>query len=148
LEDVEIWGSQRAFSPWERWLDKYFSGSIDITPASVSLEWRKSFGEFPDTIKTEREDNMARAANEPFANSAARRKSCVIFCATSRAFVKPQAPAAGGSTRRQRQNPQQLTLCPSAGTAPALAGSESSLANAVGRNRHTRKLLPAAPTPS
>jgi hypothetical protein len=48
----------------------------------------------------------------------------------------------------QRQNPQQLTLCPSTGTVPALAGSESSLANAVGRNRHTRKLLLAAPTPS
>jgi hypothetical protein len=54
--------------PWERWLDRYVSGRINVTPASVPLESRKSFGEFSDSVKTEGNNSLTSTVNEPFAS--------------------------------------------------------------------------------
>src|SRR5260370_5049580 len=51
-----------------RWLDRYVSRRINVTPASVPLESRKSFGEFSDSVKTERDNSLTSTVNEPFAS--------------------------------------------------------------------------------
>jgi hypothetical protein len=53
--------------PWERRLNDYVSGWIDVTPTSIPLESRKSFREFSDGVKTEGDDDLASTVNEPFA---------------------------------------------------------------------------------
>src|SRR5262249_53485823 len=56
------------FGPWKRWFDDNSSGRVNVPPASIPLESRKSLGKLSDGVKTEGDYNLAGRVNEPCAS--------------------------------------------------------------------------------